>query len=278
MDEPLSNLDATLRVQTRADIVSLQRRLGTTTIYVTHDQVEAMTMGHRIAVLRAGRLQQVAAPQELYERPANTFVAAFIGSPGMNLVPAFIDGDVATVPERASTCRHASGAWVTARSPSGSDLRPRHWPRPACRRRWISSSCWVPRRMPSARSRTERAWSCDRGPRRAARSGRSRHDRRGHRRAARLRSGERRTSGSPAVSGRTTRRQREWGLAYLLIMPAIAVFAVFTFYPFIKNFKLALFRNPPYPGLPAHYVGLSQIGPSSVPPNSTRASYLRCCS
>ena len=98
MDEPLSNLDATLRVQTRADIVSLQRRLGTTTIYVTHDQVEAMTMGHRIAVLRDGRLQQVAPPQELYERPANTFVASFLGSPGMNLVPSVIDGDVATVP------------------------------------------------------------------------------------------------------------------------------------------------------------------------------------
>jgi multiple sugar transport system ATP-binding protein len=85
MDEPLSNLDAALRLQTRADIVALQRRLGTTTLYVTHDQVEAMTMGHRIAVLSGGVLQQVAAPQELYERPANTFVAGFLGSPGMNL-------------------------------------------------------------------------------------------------------------------------------------------------------------------------------------------------
>ncbi len=93
MDEPLSNLDATLRVQTRADIVSMQRRLGTTTIYVTHDQVEAMTMGHRIAIMRDGRLQQVAAPQDLYENPANTFVASFLGSPGMNLVPATVDGD-----------------------------------------------------------------------------------------------------------------------------------------------------------------------------------------
>ncbi len=97
MDEPLSNLDATLRVQTRADIVSIQRRLGTTTIYVTHDQVEAMTMGHRIAIMRAGQLQQVAAPQDLYENPANTFVASFLGSPGMNLVPAVIDRDVAVV-------------------------------------------------------------------------------------------------------------------------------------------------------------------------------------
>ncbi len=88
MDEPLSNLDAALRVQTRADIVSLQDRLGTTTLYVTHDQVEAMTMGDRIAVLSQGVLQQVAPPQELYARPANVFVAGFLGSPGMNLVPA----------------------------------------------------------------------------------------------------------------------------------------------------------------------------------------------
>jgi ABC-type sugar transport system ATPase subunit len=97
MDEPLSNLDATLRIQTRADIVSLQRRLGTTTIYVTHDQVEAMTMGHRIAVMRDGRLHQVAAPQDLYERPANTFVAAFLGSPGMNLVPGQVSDGALSV-------------------------------------------------------------------------------------------------------------------------------------------------------------------------------------
>jgi multiple sugar transport system ATP-binding protein len=86
MDEPLSNLDATLRVQTRADIVTLQQRLSTTTLYVTHDQVEAMTMGDRIVVMNKGFLQQVAPPQELYEKPANTFVAGFIGSPGMNLI------------------------------------------------------------------------------------------------------------------------------------------------------------------------------------------------
>ena len=86
MDEPLSNLDATLRSQTRADIVALQRRLGSTMLYVTHDQVEAMTMGHRIAVLNDGVLQQVAAPQEIYDRPCNAFVAKFLGSPGMNLV------------------------------------------------------------------------------------------------------------------------------------------------------------------------------------------------
>src|ERR1700753_3661802 len=85
MDEPLSNLDAKLRVETRANIASLQARLGTTTIYVTHDQVEAMTMGHRVAVLKDARLQQVDTPRNLYERPANVFVAGFIGSPAMNL-------------------------------------------------------------------------------------------------------------------------------------------------------------------------------------------------
>ena len=93
MDEPLSNLDAKLRVETRAQILKLQQRLATTTIYVTHDQVEAMTMGHRIAVLRDGVLQQVGSPEELYTRPTNVFVAGFIGSPAMNLVPGpVVDG------------------------------------------------------------------------------------------------------------------------------------------------------------------------------------------
>ena len=86
MDEPLSNLDAKLRVQMRAEISQLQSRLGTTTIYVTHDQVEAMTMGDRVAVMRKGELQQVATPQELYDNPVNLFVGGFIGSPAMNLL------------------------------------------------------------------------------------------------------------------------------------------------------------------------------------------------
>ena len=86
MDEPLSNLDAKLRVQTRAELIELQRRLRTTVIYVTHDQVEAMTMGHRIAIMAGGVLQQVAPPDEVYARPANTFVAGFIGNPPMNLL------------------------------------------------------------------------------------------------------------------------------------------------------------------------------------------------
>jgi multiple sugar transport system ATP-binding protein len=91
MDEPLSNLDAKLRVQMRAEISKLQRDLGTTTIYVTHDQVEAMTMGDRVAVMRRGELQQVAPPQELYDRPRNLFVGGFIGSPAMNLLEATLE-------------------------------------------------------------------------------------------------------------------------------------------------------------------------------------------
>jgi multiple sugar transport system ATP-binding protein len=93
MDEPLSNLDAKLRVHMRAEIASLQNELGVTTIYVTHDQVEAMTMGDRVAVMRKGELQQVAPPQELYERPVNLFVGGFIGSPAMNLAEAKIVRD-----------------------------------------------------------------------------------------------------------------------------------------------------------------------------------------
>jgi multiple sugar transport system ATP-binding protein len=103
MDEPLSNLDAKLRLQTRAEILRIQRRLRTTTVYVTHDQVEAMTLGDRLAVMRDGVLQQVGAPAELYEQPRNLFVAGFIGSPAMNFLPGQIDGaslrfPLATVP------------------------------------------------------------------------------------------------------------------------------------------------------------------------------------
>ncbi len=104
MDEPLSNLDAKLRVQMRAEIAGLQRSLGVTTIYVTHDQVEAMTMGDRVAVMRKGELQQVADPQTLYDRPLNLFVGGFIGSPSMNMVEASLErqngGFVAQVGEQ----------------------------------------------------------------------------------------------------------------------------------------------------------------------------------
>ena len=92
MDEPLSNLDAKLRVQMRTEIQRLQHELGTTTMYVTHDQVEAMTMGDRVAVMRDGRLVQLDTPQVLYDRPADLFVAGFIGSPAMNFVRAHLEG------------------------------------------------------------------------------------------------------------------------------------------------------------------------------------------
>ncbi len=104
-DEPLSNLDAELRVSMRAELSDLHRRLGATMIYVTHDQVEAMTMADRIVVLRAGKIEQVGAPRELYERPANTFVAGFIGSPRMNFLPAataqYLQGAAQRVPTQA---------------------------------------------------------------------------------------------------------------------------------------------------------------------------------
>jgi multiple sugar transport system ATP-binding protein len=110
MDEPLSNLDAKLRVQTRAEILRLQRRLGTTTVYVTHDQVEAMTMGDRIAVMSAGRLQQVGAPRDLYEHPRNVFVAAFIGSPAMNFMRGGVEDGSIRLENASIDALHWGGA------------------------------------------------------------------------------------------------------------------------------------------------------------------------
>jgi multiple sugar transport system ATP-binding protein len=136
MDEPLSNLDAALRVQTRADIVALQDRLHTTTIYVTHDQVEAMTMGDRIAVMSNGVLQQVAPPEDLYARPANTFVAQFLGSPGMNLLNATVEtgpagtelhlagGTIALSPEQAAAARRAGTNIVVGVRPEALRIDP----------------------------------------------------------------------------------------------------------------------------------------------------------
>jgi multiple sugar transport system ATP-binding protein len=123
MDEPLSNLDAKLRVQMRAEIARLQQELGVTTLYVTHDQVEAMTMGDRVAVMRKGELQQVAAPQELYDHPVNLFVAGFIGSPAMNLLHARLEragdglavrtgGQTLSLPAQVLTARPALQQWV----------------------------------------------------------------------------------------------------------------------------------------------------------------------
>jgi multiple sugar transport system ATP-binding protein len=117
MDEPLSNLDAKLRVQMRAEISKIQTDLGTTTLYVTHDQVEAMTMGDRVAVMRKGELQQVDTPQNLYDHPVNLFVAGFIGSPAMNFLPAEISGDKVrlplgevSLPDRLRQAAQSSGA------------------------------------------------------------------------------------------------------------------------------------------------------------------------
>jgi multiple sugar transport system ATP-binding protein len=129
MDEPLSNLDAKMRVGTRAEIAALQKRLGVTTIYVTHDQVEAMTMGNRVAVLKLGELQQFASPAELYDKPRNSFVAGFIGSPAMNLysVPVVEEGVrlggelVALSAEKRSAISAAGTATVTL------GIRPEQW-------------------------------------------------------------------------------------------------------------------------------------------------------
>jgi multiple sugar transport system ATP-binding protein len=103
MDEPLSNLDAALRMEMRAEIIKLQERLGVTTFYVTHDQVEALSMGDRIVVMRDGKIQQVGSPTELYEQPRNTYVASFIGSPPMNLLEGRIDGDRILLPTEQAT-------------------------------------------------------------------------------------------------------------------------------------------------------------------------------
>ncbi len=133
MDEPLSNLDAKLRVQTRAEIARLHQRLKTTIVYVTHDQVEAMTMGQRIAVMSQAKLQQVGAPQELYDRPNNKFVAGFIGSPSMNFIPMTLEGsgESATLKSEgveipvAAAFREGLGAVSGRNFIVG--VRPEHW-------------------------------------------------------------------------------------------------------------------------------------------------------
>jgi multiple sugar transport system ATP-binding protein len=125
MDEPLSNLDAKLRVQMRTEVARIQERLGTTTVYVTHDQTEAMTLGDRVAVMRAGELQQVAPPETLYEHPVNLFVAGFIGSPAMNFLPGQLDGETIRTPlgETRLPDRLRAGLTPRAHRP-GRDRRP----------------------------------------------------------------------------------------------------------------------------------------------------------
>jgi multiple sugar transport system ATP-binding protein len=121
MDEPLSNLDAKLRVATRTQIAALQRRLGITTVYVTHDQVEAMTMGDRVAVLKDGLLQQVDTPRNLYDKPANAFVAGFIGSPAMNLLKAPVSGGKAQMGDLNIDVPASAGSSVIV------GIRPEGW-------------------------------------------------------------------------------------------------------------------------------------------------------
>ncbi len=126
MDEPLSNLDAKLRVAMRAEIARLQQDLGVTTIYVTHDQVEAMTMGDRVAVMRKGELQQVATPQELYDRPVNLFVGGFIGSPAMNLLQGTLeraDGDGTGLRVRIGDQRADAGVRAARRAAGACAVR-----------------------------------------------------------------------------------------------------------------------------------------------------------
>ena len=125
MDEPLSNLDAKLRVQMRAEIAQLQNDLGVTTIYVTHDQVEAMTMGDRVAVMRKGELQQVAPPQELYDRPVNLFVGGFIGSPAMNLLEATLERENGSLVAVTGSQRIALGQETLAARPALAAVRGR---------------------------------------------------------------------------------------------------------------------------------------------------------
>ena len=169
MDEPLSNLDAKLRVQMRAEIAQLQHRLGTTTIYVTHDQVEAMTMGHRVALLKDGVLQQVDTPSGIYDRPVNMFVAAFIGAPTMNLFYGTL-GEVTAVGHQrrcSAATSIAVPAAVLAERPGLVPLR-----RPARRRRHPARGPL--RSRPSARPRRRHPPALDRRPRRGAGLGRPR--------------------------------------------------------------------------------------------------------
>lgn len=139
LDEPLSNLDAQLRAQMRVEHAGLQRRLGTTTVYVTHDQTDAMTLGDRVAILRAGEVQQVGIPREVYAQPAKVFVASFIGTPAMNLIPGRLEGERLTLPMGRPVCpsigpgaeRAGRGPWLSAsargpapRGDRGSSVRP----------------------------------------------------------------------------------------------------------------------------------------------------------
>ena len=159
MDEPLSNLDAKLRVATRTQIAALQQRLGVTTVYVTHDQVEAMTMGDRVAVMKDGAPQQVDTPLALYDKPANLFVAGFIGSPAMNLLEGKTAGDGTAVVDgstSASTARPRRRRPARSRSASGRSRGSSPTMAPATRSRSPSSRSSVPTPTSTGPRRTRR--------------------------------------------------------------------------------------------------------------------------
>ena len=282
MDEPLSNLDAKLRVQTRAELVELQRRLEATVVYVTHDQVEAMTMGDRIAIMQRGVLQQVGAPQDVYARPGNLFVAGFIGSPPMNTVTGRVthDGDtlVAELPGGRAPLSDDVARAVAAMNLEEVviGVRPEDL-------RFESGEVGVVATVSVVESLgherhivvpPDRRAAGDRPPGRARRrAGRGRERASGRRRPAPLRSDDRRadrrvtappvTVEPPAVTpglspARRARRRRERALGFGLLVPALIVFGAFIFFPLFKNVYLGFFKNPPFPGLPKRYVGFDQ--------------------
>ena len=150
-DEPLSNLDAKLRVAMRSEIKALHQRLKTTTVYVTHDQVEAMTMADRIAVMNEGRIEQLGEPLELYDRPANLFVAQFIGSPAMNVFEGtFKESSVEALGSRWPCRRHRRRKGSASHTASAPSTRPRGVRHRGHRSRW--SSRWAPRPSSSCAS------------------------------------------------------------------------------------------------------------------------------
>ena len=247
MDEPLSNLDAKLRVQTRAELVELQRRLAATFVYVTHDQVEAMTMGHRIAVLDAGVLQQVGAPQDVYARPANLFVARFIGSPPMNTVTGRVDrvdGDAGRAapgrarPARPELAAGGRGQWARRGGDRGAARGPalrRHRRDPGAGERGRVARARAPRRVPPRRpAARDRAPGRPRGG-----AGGGEHARSSsptptalHVFDPEIRRADRRLTRWRASASRPARRRlrrRERGLAYLLLIPSLLIFGVFVF-------------------------------------------------
>ena len=290
MDEPLSNLDAKLRVQTRAELIELRRRLRATILYVTHDQVEAMTMGDRIAILDQGVLQQVAGRRRrCTRRPANLFVARFIGNPPMNTITGDVtrqDGALGVrIPGGVVTLPPALGAAVEQRGLEQVvvGVRPEHLAfvegGPVKATVSVIEALGHERHVicrledgqllivaPACERRAARRGERDRLQRRTREPARLRRQDRGtHRRmstpvdaAIDLRPHDEVASAPTPPRRRFSRRAREAGLGYLLLLPAFLIFAVFIFYPFFRNFYLGFFSTPPFPGLPKNYVGFDQ--------------------